>query len=473
MSRRAGKGRSGDRRTSSLLDFVKLFPEFQAPSWAAWRGVLARLGPDVREFWAVVGRGAGKSRIVALIACWFATKQFSVAPGERIYIGVFAPDRKQAAITFRYIVGLLRSVPELEGMIGKENQDSVDLVNAITIEVITASIAAPRGRSYALAVIEEAAFLPSDQSAKPDVELIRAVRPALARVPGSLLAVVGSPYARRGILWQAAQKYRGKPDGVVVFVQEPTLAMNQSFDAEAVAAAYEEDPAAAAAEFGAEFRSDVENFITREALDGVVVPGRLELPLVPGVSYRAFTDPSGGGGGDSFTCAVSHVEKRDGANVVVLDAVREIRPPFSPESAVVELSSFIKSYGVSIVVGDRYAGEWPREAFRRHGVEYRVSERSKSDLYRDVLPLINSGRTELLDVARLTAQFAGLERRTARGGRDSIDHGPGSHDDVANVVAGVLVAAHESVSAPQFGMVHALTGEPIDETALDLQWLWS
>jgi hypothetical protein len=30
-------------------------------------------------------------------------------------------------------------------------------------------------------------------------------------------------------------------------------------------------------------------------------------------------------------------------------------------------------------------------------------------------------------------------RRTARGGRDSIDHAPGAHDDVANAVAGALV----------------------------------
>jgi hypothetical protein len=31
----------------------------------------------------------------------------------------------------------------------------------------------------------------------------------------------------------------------------------------------------------------------------------------------------------------------------------------------------------------------------------------------------------------------GLERRTARGGRDSIDHAAGAHDDLANVVAGL------------------------------------
>ena len=54
------------------------------------------------------------------------------------------------------------------------------------------------------------------------------------------------------------------------------------------------------------------------------------------------------------------------------------------------------------------------------------------------MPLLTSGRAELLDEPRLVAQLCGLERRTARGGRDSIDHAPGRHDDVANAAAGVL-----------------------------------
>jgi hypothetical protein len=43
----------------------------------------------------------------------------------------------------------------------------------------------------------------------------------------------------------------------------------------------------------------------------------------------------------------------------------------------------------------------------------------------------------LLDDKRLQAQLIGLERRTSRAGKDSIDHGPGGHDDIANAVAGV------------------------------------
>ena len=72
---------------------------------------------------------------------------------------------------------------------------------------------------------------------------------------------------------------------------------------------------------------------------------------------------------------------------------------------------------------------------------YKPSDRTKCDLYSDLLPLINGRQTKLLDGPRLVGQLVGLERRTARGGRDSIDHAPGAHDDVANAVAGALVTA--------------------------------
>lgn len=75
---------------------------------------------------------------------------------------------------------------------------------------------------------------------------------------------------------------------------------------------------------------------------------------------------------------------------------------------------------LDVVHGDRYAGEFPREQFRKHGIDYQPSERSKSDLYRDLLPLLNSGRIDLLDHARLLSQLASLERRTARGGVERI-----------------------------------------------------
>jgi hypothetical protein len=73
------------------------------------------------------------------------------------------------------------------------------------------------------------------------------------------------------------------------------------------------------------------------------------------------------------------------------------------------------------------------------------------------LPELNSRNVALLDSPRLVAQLCGLERRTSRGGRDIIDHAPGSHDDIANAVAGALVMAIRRERFP----VQMETGLPI------------
>ena len=86
--------------------------------------------------------------------------------------------------------------------------------------------------------------------------------------------------------------------------------------------------------------------------------------------------------------------------------------------------------------GDRYAGEFPRELFRKHGIAYELAKQTKSELFRDLLPLLNSGRIVLPRNDRLQGQIVGLERRTSAVGRDTISHPDRGHDDVANAVAG-------------------------------------
>jgi hypothetical protein len=235
------------------------------------------------------------------------------------------------------------------------------------------------------------------------------------------------------VLYSAYRRYWGK-DGPILFWKAPSRVMNPLLPQSVIDEAYEDDPAAAAAEFGGEFRSDIESFVSREVVEAAIARGVYERAPISGISYLGFCDPSGGSA-DSMTLAIAHREGRVG----MLDALRERRPPFSPEDVVSEFAELLKRYRIARVQGDRYAGEWPREAFRKYGVTYEASARPKSDLYRDLLPRLNSREVELLDEPRLVPQLVGLERRTARGGRDSIDHAPGSHDDIANATAGVLV----------------------------------
>jgi len=80
------------------------------------------------------------------------------------------------------------------------------------------------------------------------------------------------------------------------------------------------------------------------------------------------------------------------------------------------------------IVGDRFAGQFPRELLQRHGLHYVVAEQDKSTLYRQLLPLLTSGRVRLPDDPRLIAQAVSLERRTSFGrGAGVIDLHSGLH----------------------------------------------
>jgi hypothetical protein len=171
-------------------------------------------------------------------------------------------------------------------------------------------------------------------------------------------------------------------------------------------------------------------------IDAATVLGRSLLPRIDDVGYVAFCDPSGGSS-DSMTLGIAHME----GDRAVLDRVVERRPPFSPDSVTAEFAATILSFGIATVTGDRYGGIWPRERFAAHGVDYLISDKVKSDIYLTLLPLLNSGRVELLDNVRLAAQLCSLERRTARGGKDTINHAPNTHDDLINAAAGAIVTA--------------------------------
>ena len=56
----------------------------------------------------------------------------------------------------------------------------------------------------------------------------------------------------------------------------------------AITAAYADDPASAAAEYGAQFRTDVETFVSREVVEACLIPGRHELPPRRDGLHRAF-----------------------------------------------------------------------------------------------------------------------------------------------------------------------------------------
>jgi hypothetical protein len=264
------------------------------------------------------------------------------------------------------------------------------------------------------------------------------VRPGMASIPGSMLLCASSPYARRGALWDGFNRHHGKDDAPVLVWQAPTRVMNPTVPQRVIDEAVEADPASAAAEYLAQFRTDVESYISLEAVKACISLSCRERQPNAAFRYFGFVDPSGGSA-DAMTLAIAHKE----GNAAVLDLIREAKPPFSPEGVVKEFADTLRRYRVTKVFGDRWGGDFVREAFRKNGIVYEASERTKSELYCELLPLINSRVSDLLDHTKMVQQLVGLERRTGRSGRDSIDHFPGGHDDIANAVAGAIVLAHE------------------------------
>jgi hypothetical protein len=418
---------------------------------------------QVRESWWVIGRRGGKSFIVGLVAvflaCFFDYRPF-LGPGEIGVVMVISTDRKQSRVIMRYLTAILNSVPMLRAMIVRQDSESIELNNGIAIEITTASYRTIRGYTVVAALCDEIAFWRSEDSANPAEEILAAIIPAMSTIPGAMLIALGTPYRRSGPLYESYRRHYGQ-DSPVLVVQADTRTMNPSVPQSVIDRAFEQDPVNASAEYLAQFRSDVGSFLDSDLIERAVETGRRERAPVEAVHYWAFTDPSGGSH-DSFTLAIGH---RDGERLV-LDVLRGITPPFDPSVVVKELCAVLKAYRVDRVHGDHYSGQWVIEAFNKEGVRYQHSDRSKSELYLDTLPLFAQGCIDLVDLPRLTVELMQLERRTARSGKDSVDHAPAGHDDYANAACGVLALLAREASRPTFDISGVGAG---DDESLDRQ----
>jgi hypothetical protein len=446
------------------LDDPAVFrPSFRDPeTWKAWRAYLAALfalpmtedelaiyrqctgredppADPVKESWLVVGRRGGKSFILALIAVYLAVFRDwrpYLGPGEVGTIMIIAADRKQTRAIMQFVKGVLKGSRMLASAIKAERVESIDLKNSIRIEVHNCSFRSTRGYTVVAALLDELAIWRGEDAASPDAEVLAAVRPTMVTIPGAMLLCASSPIARKGALWEAYRKHYAKNDDPVLVWHAATRVMNPVVPQSDVDEAIERDPARNRAEFYAEWRTDIEGFVTRESLEACVDPGVRELPYQAGIRYFGFVDPSGGSS-DSFTLTIAHGEHGIGVH----DLMREARPPFKPSVVVEEYAAILREYGIRTVYGDAYAKEWVIEAFARHEIKYVRYHLTKSDIYLNALPKINSRQFRLLDITRFINQTLDLERDSTRSGRDLITHPRGGHDDLPNAAFGALLLA--------------------------------
>jgi hypothetical protein len=408
-------------------------------TFAAVSGERAPPTHRVRELWAIVGRRGGKSRMAAALAVYQACfTKHRLAAGEVGTVLVLATNRDQAAVVFNYALAFLKSSPVLAKEVDSTTAHEIRLKNGIVIAVHANSFRSVRGRTLVACIFDETAFWRDDTSASPDVEVYRAVLPSLLTTKG-LLVSISTPYRRMGLLHQKHREHFGMDDDGVLVVQGPSTRFNPELSEAAIAQALADDREGNRSEYEAEFRSDLATFLDDELVEAAVDYGRpLELPPRQGIRHFAFVDPSGGRG-DAYTLCIGHKEKQ--GDRFVADVVRGVRPPFDPVEVTKSYAELCKEYKIRAVHGDNYSAEWAVSAFKDAGLRYILSDKPKSQLYLEALPLFTRQAISIPDHTQLLRELRLLERQTHRSGKDSVDHGRRGSDDYANVLCGCATFA--------------------------------
>jgi hypothetical protein len=395
----------------------------------------------VKELAAVASRRAGKGRAAGALAAYesaLVDHRALLAPGEVGVVACISPTRAQAQIVKNYTLGFFEGSNVLRGEIAEVTADEIRLRNGNVICTLVSDYRTLRGRTLLLAILDEASFLKNEASNASDIEAARALLPGLSTTHG-MLCILSSPYRRAGLLFQRYRDFFARDDDGVLVVAGPSTIFNPTLDEGEIAAARAADPVAASSEWFGAFRDDITGFLTDALIDAAVEHDRpLELPPRGGVHYRAFTDSAGGVGQDAYTVAIA---SKDGAGRVVIDVVRGTSGKFDPQSVTWEYAQLLKEYGgLRQVTGDSYGAEWVATAWQQCGVTYIRSERTKSELYLEALPLFTRGLMRLPDHPKLLRELRMLERYTHRSGRDSVDHPRnGGRDDHANAACGAAV----------------------------------
>jgi hypothetical protein len=411
----------------------------EAETFATLTGGRSPLAARCRELWIAVGRRGGKNFVAARIAIYLALlHRWKLAPGEVGIVLVLASTRDQANVAFRYIKGALEAHDALAAEVEEFRSATIVLRNGIEIRIGTADNASVRGATLVAVLCDEYAFWQPEDA----VEVVRAVRPGMATQPDAMLIVISSVYSATSPFGEAFRRNFGKDDPYAVYARATTRQMNPTIPQEFIDAEIARDPVANTAEYLSVERSDVASFLDAALVDGCTrpepreLPFRLTLPNGTPISYFAGIDVSGGRG-DATAVAVAHAE----GDRVVIDACRRFPAPHDPAAIAASVASFLQPYGITRAIGDHYGAELSRSIYAEVGVALAPAEATRSECYLRLLPLLTTGRIELPPEPTLRTELLGLERRTARSGKDSVDHRPGAHDDLANAVALAAVAA--------------------------------
>lgn len=409
------------------------------------------------------GRQSGKStRIATTCILWTAfVEEHEVAPGERLSILSFSPVLRQN--TFALVVEKIRSVPELFVLVESDNSGDGELrlANGIDVLEISANPAYARGKTAILAVIDEAAFLHSDQEFTNNlIDLLESVRPSLVVKRGRLL-LLSSPGGMEGPLYEAHRDRASNPD--VLVLRAPSALLNPTIDAKLLERERKRGGELFyRREYLAEFtETSGTPFLDPEAVSRAVVAGAKE--------FAAASDDYVSSGLDLADrrddCALAHACVRDIGSVrkVVVLSARLWRPDPKTGHRVLtilgEMGEDCRRVGSGRSRGDQKSMSVAEQVLGTYGVSFTrvvTAGAGSEQAYRSFAALLNESRVVLPDDPELVRQLRRLEQKDTDGNRFLVEGGRGARDDLAVACVQAVAYAAEDLEASAEPMMEAL-----------------
>jgi hypothetical protein len=431
------------RTLAKVIDAIPLSEPREVELFKQCSGRSQLPGKPVRRLILLAGRRAGKDRFLSAVAIWRSALcsdwRKHISTGEQAVVILLGADKRQAGILRRYAQGLLEA-PMLAPEVTRQTGEVIEFKNGASLEIATNDARLVRGRSAIAVLGSECSHWKTDEhAASSDEEVVGAAEPSMAMCPdGGLLMLGSSVHRKRGYMYRKYKQLHGNDASEDLCWFAPSGVMNPTLPAHVVDKALAEDVSKARAEYQNIWREDFSDFIPADVIDSCTDWGVHERAPEPGTRYVAYCDSSSGVS-DSFAIAIAHR-----GTPHMLDVVREVRARFVPAQVIAEFAETLcKPYGITEIQSDKYAIGFHQDEWRRHNIKLVACDRTTSENYLHVLPVLLAGRCRLVDNMTLRSQLAALERRVGAGDRETVTHPQhaNAHDDVACAACGAMAAA--------------------------------
>jgi hypothetical protein len=448
---------------------LPLPPEL-APLWSKHSGRDEAYTPrQWAEVLALCGRRSGKSaHIAAPLAVHEALfRDVKLTAGEVPRVVVVAQNLRASQIVLSYVRAALRRVEErLDAqIIVSETVDEIRLKNARGLDVIVgcypATVRSLRGATIVCAICDELAFWMDEDSRNPAGEVLEAIRPAMATVPGARLVMATTPWGKTGIVWDM-YKDRAEHEDLLVF-HSSTSSMNPMVPQKFLDREQKRDPEVFKREYLAEFVDSVSGFLAYAEIRACVDEGLARRPYDARQHYIAAVDPSARRN-DPFAVVIGHAEEEQ----VFIDfchawPASTLREGLSTEALLEELGALLREYQVTRAVSDQFSYEVLKGDCRRLGFtleERPWSAQSKARAFVDFRAKVLTGKLRMVDHNAAIRELVMLEQRMATGGLMRFEAPRNLHDDLATCIA---MLAHELTPRPRprVRVLHEGWGPPV------------